>query len=65
MSMNDSDGTFIVLVIVFVIGFVFGGITIGIKVRNNIRQDAVVTGHAHYTNDVNGASVWAWKPVKD
>lgn len=49
MSMNDSDGTFIVLVIVFVIGFVFGGITIGIKVRNNIRQDAVVTGHAHYT----------------
>jgi hypothetical protein len=26
-----------------------------------MKQEAVKLGHAFYTNDVSGASVWAWK----
>ncbi len=30
-----------------------------------MKREAVKLGHAHYTNDVSGASVWAWKTVKE
>jgi hypothetical protein len=40
--------------------------TFGIILGNiDMKREAVKVGHAFYTNDVNGAPVWAWKTVRD
>lgn len=60
-----SDGTFIGVIISLLVGMFIGGIVADNGVTKTFKREAVKVGHAFYTNDVNGASVWAWKPVKD
>jgi hypothetical protein len=54
-----------IFIVLTAFAFVFGA-RLGENVGEaDMKREAVKLGHAHYTNDVSGASVWAWKTVKE
>lgn len=54
-----------ILIIIFFALFLLGARLGYLSGEDEQKREAVKVGHAFYTNDVNGASVWAWKTVKD
>jgi hypothetical protein len=57
--------TTMIFIVLTAFAFVFGA-RLGENVGEvGMKREAVKLGHALYTNDVSGASVWAWKTVKE